>query len=198
MAALDSSDRDRRDSVPRVKGTGFLNLKSHVEQQLPPGTWDRVLAALPSDDRLQVRSALGIGWYDLELWARLLRIVDQVGGRGDLSLLPSLACADAEGDFAGVLRILLRIANPAFAVEQAARLWPRFHDSGKLNVERIDGTHCQIHIDAWGVVDEALCRHMGAYMARVLELVGATEVSHSHVACRAAGASRCTFEYAWK
>lgn len=184
--------------MAKLVGTGFLNVKGMVEERLPPGTWDAVLAALAPDDRLQVRSALSVGWYDLALFARLLRTLDQVGGRGDLSLLPDLARYDAEKDVAGFLRLLLSLANPAFTIEQSARLWRKFHDSGTLSVERVADRHCRAHLDGWGVVDEALCVHIGHYMGRVLELVGAADVVHQHVECRAAGGQRCTFDYAWK
>jgi hypothetical protein len=184
--------------MAKLLGTGFLNVRSFVEGRFPDGSWDNVLAALAPEDRIQVRSALAVGWYDLSLFARTLRAMDRVAGQGDLGLLPDFGRFDAERDLQGLLRLLLRIGNPAFVMEQGARLWGKFQDSGRLTVERLERNHCRVELVDWGQADGALCLHLGHYFARLLELVGADGLRHRHAACRVEGAPTCSWDFEWR
>ncbi len=184
--------------MAKTVGTGILNLKAFVAERLPAGAWERVLAALPAGDAEQLKSATAVGWYDLALFRRLLRAIDQVGGAGDLALMPRLGAYEAERDLNGFFRFILKVANPAYTIEQAGRLWRKFQDSGSLTVERQSATHCIGTLADWGVVDEALCIEVGWYMARSLELVGAKALVFQHPECRAKGAAVCRFDFRWE
>lgn len=184
-------------SSARTKGVSYVHARMFVEHRFGADGWAAVLARLPLRDREEVESVIPVGWYDLGVYARLIRAVDEVHGTGDLALLSQVGRFQAERDFTTIQRMFFRLANPAFAVEKTADYWRRFHDSGTWNVQRVSDAEVTGELRDWGVVDRALCRELTAYMGRVLELVGAKHVIMEHTRCRALGDAQCSYRARW-
>jgi len=180
-----------------MKGVGFLNLRAYVETLHGPKCWNEVLDASGTADRPIIESAVGVGWYSVELFARLLRSIDAVCGRGDLSLLSQIGEFEASQDFNRVLRIFLRVLTPMQIFKVEGRIWRQFQDAGCWSTVRAaDGNGMDAALSDW-VVDEALCIELAGYLKRLVEFTGGRNVSVGHDECRARGASRCVFRYRW-
>jgi predicted hydrocarbon binding protein len=184
-------------SAALTKGIGFTNVRAFVMERWGEAGWSAVLARLRPDDREMLASVVPIGWYSLALYARLIRAVDDVHGCGDLAILVQLGRYEAEKDLTTIHRMLLRLVNPATVVEKSMDYWRRFHDTGTWHVRRISPTEVEGVLEGWGVVDHALCRELGGYLARLLELVGARSVVVEHPRCRARGDADCSFSACW-
>ena len=183
--------------VPKTKGVGFSNVKSFTVERYGQDGWEKVLARLTKDEREELASIVAVGWYSLPFYAKLIRVVDQVHGYGDLGLLIQLGRFEAEKDLTTLHRMLLRLASPAFAVEKTAEYWRRFHDTGTWTMSREGDTGLRGVLEGWGCVDLALCRELQGYLMRTLELVGAKNVTCEHVRCRAKGDPACIFVGKW-
>ena len=184
--------------MARTKGVGFCNVRSFTIERFGADGWARLLAAMAPDDREVLASVIGVGWYDLALYARLIRRLDGMHGQSDLGLVAELGRYEAEQDLTTIHRLFMRLANPAFVIEKAAEYWRRFHDTGEFHVTRDGPTRLHGTLDGWGVVDSALCREVAAYISRLLELVGAKDVRIQHPRCRAHGEEVCAFVMNWK
>jgi predicted hydrocarbon binding protein len=180
-----------------TKGIGFTNVRNFVKEKWGDEGWEAVLQRLRPDDRDVLASVVPIGWYSLALYAQLIRAVDEVHGYGDLSVLVQLGRYEAEKDLTTIHRMLLRLVNPATVVEKSMDYWRRFHDTGTWNIRRVSPTEVEGLLEGWGVVDHALCRELGGYLARLLELVGARSVVVEHPRCRANGDADCFFSARW-
>lgn len=179
--------------VAKTKGVGFLNVREFVLGRWGETGWTAVLGRLREHDRQELGSALAVGWYPLELYARLIRAVDDAHGKGNLGLMVELGRFEAERDLTTIHRLFLRFFHPSFIVEKTGTYWQRFHDSGVWEVTRPDrASICGVLRD-WGCVDEALCRELVGYIGRSVELAGAQRVSVDHARCRARGEGECRF-----
>lgn len=181
-----------------TKGISFVNVRAFCEHGWGAGAWARVLAAMSAADREALGGILAIGWYDLALYARLIRQLDATLGRGDQELLQPLGRFEAERDISTVYRLFFRLANPAYAIEKTTEYWNRLHDTGTWQVSRASGTSVVGRLDGWGVVDTALCLELTGYMPRVIELVGGKDATMVHSSCRALGRATCEFELSWR
>ena len=152
---------------------------------------------MSASDQLVLAEVVAVGWYDLELYARLIRALDERYGKGDLALLDELGRFEAESDYRGIFRLFFRMASPAYMVEKTADYWRRFHDAGQWAIERRGATAVWGALTSWGV-DEALCRELVAYVKRAIELVGGKDVALEHPRCRARGATRCEYLMSWR
>lgn len=188
MSALDEAKK---------KGLSIVAVRDFVNVRYGTDTWGRVLASLPGADGRTVREALGVGWYSLGLYARLLRAVDTEIGQGDLRAIRPITRFEAERDVPTIHRLLLRLTNPAYVLEKMADLWPRYHTTGRLSFERQGRDRLKAMITDWGV-DVALCTGFQGYSERALELAGARDVRMLHPACRARGAEACVFRASWR
>jgi hypothetical protein len=181
----------------KTKGVSFVNARSFVTERHGASGWAAVIARLRESDRIEVESAVLVGWYSLPLYARLLRAIDETHGCGDCALLVQLGRFEAERDISTIHRIFLRMPNAGFAVERMGEYWRRFHDTGTWKIERATPAQVDVVLEGWGHVDRGLCRELGGYAGRVLELVGAKNVMMEHTFCRAHGDPMCAFRARW-
>jgi hypothetical protein len=184
--------------VAQTKGISFVNVRAFVIARAGEPAWEHTLQNLSGDDRQDLATVVAVGWYDLSLYARLIRAVDSALGAGDLALLPALGRFEAERDLTTIHRLFLRMASPAWAIEKTMEYWRRFHDSGEWRVQRSGEYAVSGTLDGWGVVDEALCLELTGYLPRVMELAGAKRALIEHRACRARGARDCFFSLTWE
>lgn len=56
-------------------------------------------------------------------------------------MLEQIGRYEAQHDLTYVHRIFLKLANPAYVIEQLGKLWTRFHDTGYWEVTRFTTTH---------------------------------------------------------
>jgi hypothetical protein len=184
------------DRAPSKKGLSFVAARDYVLQKKGREAWASVLTALPREDADAVNAVVGVGWYPLALYARLLRAVDQQLGAGDLRAIPPIGRFEAERDLPTIHRLLLKMVNPSYVVDKMAELWPRYHSTGELRIERRGDRAVDATLADWAS-DEALCLGFQSYCQRALELAGARDVRIAHSSCRARGADLCFFRVKW-
>jgi hypothetical protein len=179
----------------RMKGIGFANVQAFVVERFGAADWQHVRNALSARDATELAAVVAVGWYDVQLFARLLRAVDATLGGGDLQLLHQVGIYEAERDFNRALRLLLRVVSPMQVFRLERRLWTHFQDSGTWSfVEMPSGMRCTL---ADWAVDQALCIELGAYIARLFEFTGGKNVRVAHAGCRATGSAQCIFDVSW-
>ncbi|MEP7126281.1 MAG: hypothetical protein ABJE95_35445, partial [Byssovorax sp.] len=174
------------DRPPSKKGLSFVAARDYVLQKAGREAWASVLEALPGEDADAVSAAVDMGWYPLDLHARLLRAIDTRLGEGDLTTLAPIARFEAERDVPTTHHLLLQMGDPADLAEKMAELWPRDHSSGHLRIERRGDRALDATLVDWAA-DEVLCLGFQAYFQRALELAGARDVRCAHSTCRARG-----------
>ena len=183
--------------VARTKGLTFGHVQRFCQERFGDQAWLDLKRQLAENDQQALTEVVAVGWYDLYLYARLIRVLDSRLGSGDLSLLDELGRYEAEQDYRGIFRLFFRMASPAYMVEKTADYWRRFHDAGDWTIERRGSTAVLGALVGWGV-DEVLCRELVAYVKRAIELVGGKDVALDHPRCRARGAARCEYLMSWR
>jgi hypothetical protein len=195
-----SAARSERDypaiAAQQMKGIGFANVHAYVQNKHSDAKWAQVLASLDKEDGRVVGSAVAVGWYDVTLFARLLRAVDKVCGRGDLHLMEDIGKFEAEQDLNRVLRVFIRVLSPLQIFRVEGRLWSHFQDSGKWESQRVPNG-VDATLTGWAV-DVALCSELSGYLVKLVEFTGGKDVRVLHSTCRAKGGDKCVFQYRWR
>lgn len=182
--------------VPRtMKGIGFVNVRTFVRNTQGERKWMQLISEMPADDRSALQSVIAVGWYDVNLFARLLRAIDATFGTGDLSLLRGVGAFEAEQDFGRAVRLLMRVVAPSQVFSAERRLWRHFQDSGEWQFSAVNGGVRGV-LDGWAV-DEALCVELSGYLVRLVEFTGGKNVTVDHSECRARGCNHCVFQFHW-
>jgi predicted hydrocarbon binding protein len=183
--------------VPSKKGLSFVAVRDYVLDRSGRAHWAAAVARLPKEDGEIIEGVVGVGWYPLDLFARVLRAVDREIGTGDLSTIAPMGRFEAERDVPTIHRVLLKMVRPAFIVEKMAELWPRYNSTGRLVVRRLGAKAVDVTLDDWSD-DEALCASIQGYSERALQLAGARQLRLAQTACKARGAPACVFHAAWE
>jgi hypothetical protein len=178
------------------KGTIVLHARSFVVSRFGALGWQAVLDRLPEDDRKTFSAMLPITWYPHEADVRLFQAIVDVHGKGDKQLLLELGRFEAEHDLRRIHRMFMRFADPAYVLEKASDYWSRFHNTGRWTVDRTENGASGTLFE-WDPPHELHCLYLGAYIARMFELVGARQVRVDHPRCRCRGDRGCTFEGTW-
>jgi hypothetical protein len=180
-----------------TKGVSFTNLRAFVHGRWGKPGWLALMDRLTPQERSEIEAIVPVGWYPLELYARMIHELDDLHGAGDLGLIVQLGRFEAEHDITLIYRAMFRLMNPATVIVKTGEYWRKFHDTGRWEMKRISDKEIEGTLHDWGVVDYALCRELVGYMARALELVGADSVIFEHPECRAKGHNRCHFRARW-
>ena len=179
-----------------MKGIGFENVRSYVKSKHGDTGWAQVLAAMSAADRAALTSIVAVGWYEVSLFARLLRKVDQTLGKGDLTLLAKVGQYEAEQDFGRALRVIMRVVSPLQMFRAERRLWSHFQTSGEWVFTPVpDGMSGSL--SGWAA-DTALCAELQGYLVRLIEFTGGKEAAVHHERCRARGHASCVYEFRWR
>ncbi len=184
--------------MAQTKGVGFTNVQSFVRERHGDAAWREVTSGLTTEDQEVLRGVIAMGWYDLDLFARLLGAVDRVCGGGDGSVIDALGRFEAERDITRFQQWILRLFHPSFAIAQMGRYWGKFHDSGSWTVVKNGERELIATLEGWGIVDERSCREVNAYLGRTLELISRNAVRIEHPRCRCRGDALCEFRADWR
>jgi hypothetical protein len=180
-----------------TKGLSFLNVSLFAKHAFGGDGPTRVLEGMSKEDQQALAGVVPVGWYDLELYARYIKQLVRVDGRGNLRLLVEYGRFSAEQDISKVYKLLFRITSPGMIFDQSMKLWHRFQDTGSWHVERGDRRASGILSD-WGCVDEALCHELIGYLEALLAHGKCKQVRVEHPKCRAHGAPSCVFTCTWQ
>jgi predicted hydrocarbon binding protein len=183
--------------VALTKGVGFWGARSFIESRFGITAQPAACARLSPKDRATIDAVVPVGWYDLALYVRYIRAIDEVLGAGDLRLIAALGRFEAERDLTVIHQFFLRLSRPSLAIEQMNKYWRRFHDTGEWITDPRE-REVTAKLVGWGVVDSALCRELVGYLGRTLELCGGRDVHVDHRRCRARGDELCDFHAVWR
>jgi hypothetical protein len=183
--------------MPRAKGTNLDNLRAYVLDRHGVDAYELVLRALSPQDQQVMRSLVAVGWYDFELESRLLRTIDGVLGKADLTLIDTIAAYVVNRDVTGVHRLFMRAANPGYLLVRCGDYWSRFYDTGKWRILRHSRTSATGILCGLDISDEAFCVFLRGYIFRLFELSGAKTPLLEHPKCRAKGALECEYTGSW-
>jgi hypothetical protein len=187
-----------------TRGQNARSALAFVEHHGGRAELARVLARMIDDDRtiLGVDGAPGARPIDADAWlpfsvqARLLRTIDAVSGRGDLTLLPEVGRFMAGRDIPTLFRPFLRAGRTGWIIQVATRVWRMYHSHGKWQVVRARNSVIATLVDH-PESDAAFCATFGGWVEGALELSGGLDVGSEHPACAARGAAQCVFIASW-
>lgn len=153
-------------------------------------------AVLGVDGRAGARPVGADDWVPFSTQARLLRAIDAVLGRGDLTLLPEVGRFMARRDIPSLFRPLLRAGKTGWIISVATRVWRMYHSHGSWELQREKESVLATLVDH-PEADAAFCATFIGWVEGALEASGAIEVRGEHVVCAARGARHCVFTASW-
>ena len=189
-------------SEPLVKGVTFLGIFKYIKTR-PEGEalLAKVVAALsPEAQQVCRKKVIAVVDYPYPVFVNLLRTVDQMVGRGDLTLCRELGVYAAIRDVETVYNLLRKRAQPEALFRDGPVVWKSYYpNAGSYVTIDAHPDHSMIRIVDFPQMDPAHCRLMDGWMSQALVEAGGTWIEEVHeVRCTSKGDPYHEYVGRWK
>lgn len=182
----------------KVKGNVLLARSAFVTKHFGDDAWDRVLAALPLEDRAQLEGYVAnVCWYPFELAKRLDDAIVKVCGGGSRTLFEGIGAASARENLGGVHKNFLSPGNPSAFMDRTTFIYRFYYDTGRREWKAEgpnSGVMTTFDADTFSQLD---CLTVVGWYREALKMCGAKTVEVKEEECRAAGGAVCRYRVSW-
>jgi hypothetical protein len=186
-------------SMANVKGSAIGSRVLWVDLNHGEKGIERLKEAVKPETRAALEAPiLKARWYPFDVFVDLNESIDRVFGKGDLSIVRTLARFGADANLTTIYRLFYMVGTVKWIIDRAARLWDLHYDSGKLLVVRHPGNEVEMRIVRFEVPHRVHCLSVQGWAERSIELSGGRDVRLVEQACRARGEDDCSFRVTWR
>ena len=183
----------------KTKGVTANNYLRLVAERSTPSQLEQIKAQLSPAAIAALYGAPipAVAFVDYGAVMQLLLAADKVIGKADLALLREASFKNQESNLNGIYKALLPFASPVFILQQASKLWQRYHDTGRVTAERVSPNHVIIKLlDYPGIPQHHGPEIEGAFEG-LLHHAKVKAVTTQHTKCVNQGAPHCEWELTW-
>lgn len=181
-----------------IKGLVIQARKDFVEDNFGVGAWDKVLAALPADDRALIGDlVLAAKWYPFEVGERLDRAIVQALGKGRERIFEDIGGKSAQRSLVKVHRSLLTRGDPQAFLAKAGIIYKLYYDTGRREYTPTGPTSGVLTTYDAGTFSAPDCLTVVGWYKEALAMCGARNVEVVEEECRARGGSCCRYRVSW-
>ena len=182
-----------------VKGAVLLARRAFTEAQYGSDGWNRVLEALPQEDRdVLGRSVLAANWYPFELNKRLDQAIVTALGGGMRQIFENIGATSARENLTGPHKAFLTKGDPARFMRATDRIYEFYYSTGSRDFEPTSpnsGIMTTRDADTFSATD---CLTVIGWYKEALKLCGARAVEMEEEKCRARGDDVCRYQVRWQ
>jgi hypothetical protein len=184
--------------VAQFKGTVFVSTRMFTEDRFGPEAVLKVLAALPAKDREILEQTTAVGWYPVGPVLAYHHTLDELYGRGDLSLCVDVGRFSAGWAVNTILKFLLRFRNPHWITEKSGSVWTHYHDSGRWEFDPPEERRLCGRLHDFAVNDAAFCARLRGWLCGAVELTGGKNPQITEIRCATRGHSFHEYRGTWE
>jgi uncharacterized protein (TIGR02265 family) len=181
-----------------IKGLVLQARKDFVDESFGEGAWQRVVEALPPEDRAQLQDLiLTAKWYPFELGERLDRAIVNVLGEGKETIFEEIGAKSARRGLAKVHKSFLTPGDPQAFLSKAGVIYKFYYDTGRREYTATSSTSgilVTYEAKTFSVPD---CLTVIGWYKEALKMCGARNVEIVEEECRAEGGSCCRYRVKW-
>jgi serine/threonine-protein kinase len=160
-----------------VKGAIVVGALEHVDAAHGPRTGSLVLVRLDPAHRSKLEGViLPMAWLPLSVLEQLVRVTDEVAGRGDGMTVEAIGRACADRELPTTHRMFMQSATPTAAVERVPQLYRSYFSRGDARLLSSGPNAARLGFEGTGLDSPVLTPWTGGFLARLLELSGARDV----------------------
>ncbi|HSP15420.1 MAG TPA: hypothetical protein VLV78_11775 [Thermoanaerobaculia bacterium] len=182
-----------------VRGVLVSAMKAYLSKTYGPDAVERATATLPTEEQALIqRKCLDASFYPYDTMIALRHLMRPLA-TGQPAAADDLGAFLADYVFTGVYKPLLANDAPAMV---AKITWVKdffYRDLEKVESAMTGDSSCRVTYRYEEKVRpaRAVCRSLGNFWARTLQLAGGKKVSFAHDVCICDGADHCEFSFRW-
>ena len=181
-----------------TKGTGYKAEVLFIKKKYGDQTYTQILAALPAEDQKLLSGAILLDqWYPSAVLERYRQAILSHFKDEGFAVMEEMGRNSADFALTTIYRVFLSLSSPMFIIKKSGSLWPRYFDTGRVEIVENGKTDVTVKIVAWEDASPSLCALMRGYFAKTMELSGGRLIQVKETACRSKGDPHCEFRVIW-
>ena len=181
-----------------IKGTGYKSEVMFIKKKYGDAVFDQIVARLSPEDQKVMKGAVLLDhWYPSAILERYRQAIVAHFKEEGMAVMEEMGRNSADFALTTIYRVFLSITSPMFIIKKAGNLWPRYFDTGRVEVIENGKNDVTIRIRDWEDASTTLCPLMRGYFAKTMELSGGRLVQVREQACRAKRDPYCEYRVAW-
>lgn len=173
--------------MAQVKGVPILGLIKFIKKN-EKDVLEKVIASLPPETKKYMdEHIVQTAWYPYKLYTDLLRALDRVVGKGDLSYCIEQGRLSAQHDLSTVYRIFLSFAGLKILSTRAMSVWNSYFDTGQTAIDLHSKTEAVFTITDFPDIDLAHVKSVQGWNEHFLVICKYTNVKSSITKCQCYG-----------
>lgn len=182
-----------------MKGTGWKGAFNYLVKEYGEDALDRIKENLSDEDRYTIfhQPILPTTWVDYGAYVRFMLKADQVLGSGDHRLIRAATKYNARQDLGGIYRIFISFVSPATIIKNAAKVYGRYFDTGKMSVADKNDKSMSLWLEEYPDVPRYHEIPQTSFIEEALTISGCHNAQGTHPKCMARGDSHCVYEFTW-
>jgi hypothetical protein len=181
-----------------IKGLVIQARKEYIEKDFGPEALQKVLDALPPDDRKTLTNLiLTANWYPFEVGERLDRAIVNVLGGGREKFFEDIGAQSARRGLTKVHKSFLTPGDPQAFMKKCDIIYKFYYDTGRREYTPTgptSGVMTTIDAKTFSIPD---CLTVLGWHKEALRMCGARNVEGYEEECRAKGGSCCRYRFKW-
>ncbi len=181
-----------------IKGLVIQARKEFVENNFGPDALQKVLDALPPNDRKTLTNLiLTANWYPFEIGERLDRAIVNILGGGREKFFEDIGAKSAQRGLTKVHKSFLTPGDPQAFMKKCDIIYKFYYDTGRREYKPIGptaGIMTTIDAKTFSIPD---CLTVLGWHKEALRMCGARNVEGYEEECRAKGGACCRYRFTW-
>ena len=183
--------------MSKVKGTKINSKIAFLKEGYSEAVVARVFDSLTPEDRTSMCSLVDLGWYDMDLYEKILDAIVEVAAKGNDQILERMGRYGAEDLSQHAYKVYYRSKDPETVLQKMIPIHSALNDPAEMEVvKRRDRQLSVIVKEPPSTLHH--CRVATAFYQRSVELCGVSRAAVEEVRCSAKGDSHCEFVVSWQ
>jgi uncharacterized protein (TIGR02265 family) len=183
----------------QIKGVILHARKEFVRDHFGEEAWEKVLAALPEEERLVLsENFLTARWYPFNVGEHLDRAIVDVLGDGSNRIFEEIGVKSAQRNLKKEHRTFITPGDPQAFMKKAGIIYKFYYDKGRREYEETGPTSGVITTYEAETYSAPDCLTVIGWYKEALRMCGAKEVRAHEEECRAKGGRCCRYRFEWE
>lgn len=183
--------------MQQIKGSVLKSRLAYIDEKFGKEGREKVMLALPDEDRKALNSILTVKWYPLDLGTRLDDAIVRTLGNGKPEFFEQLGAASADKNLGSVHKAFLTVGDPHGFLSRTPSIYAMYYEKGRREYEKTGDKSGALTTHDAEVFSLPDCLTIVGWHRRALELCGASGVQVVEEECRARGAKVCRYRVSW-
>jgi hypothetical protein len=179
-----------------LKGQLLQSRLEYVRAQHGPPALEKVLQALPPEERARLAGLSRDGWYPFRSLMLIDRAIAQSLGQDD-RIFVDLGRASAR-DRTEILGEHAPLVSVHGFLSRMADEHRRFHTFGRAEYQRVGFRHGQISFSEYPEIDPAYCLSGTGYLMAAVEQLSGADARVEEKTCQCRGQPACCYDVRWE